>query len=75
MDGEGECSVTLSKNTIKALNGLRATHWEQLRHLIELADREGSYYGHRGHYRARQSDLDTVALMAYVDLTEGRRDD
>jgi hypothetical protein len=59
--------MKLSAQTIKAIQGLRATHWDQLLWAIERASDTGAYYGPLAAWGNRMVDLQTIARMALRD--------
>lgn len=49
-------AITFGSVSIK---GLRATHFEQLMHLLKEREEEGSYYGNKEQYMKRQAEIKT----------------
>ena len=39
------------------IRGLRATHFEQLEEYLEMAERDGTYYGNKRQFDIRHNDL------------------
>ncbi len=60
--------MRLSDETIKALKGLRRTHWAQISHALERQDDSGEYYGPVREWNARREDLNRVLTMVFRDF-------
>ena len=60
--------MTLSKDTIKALKGLRRTHWAQISNALDRMDDEGSYYGNVNEWNKRREDIETILVMVFRDF-------
>ena len=50
-----------------SIKGLRATHFEQLFHLLKRNERDGEYYGNRAQYDKRHAELKEW-LESLIDL-------